>query len=39
MSFAWLDDVVLAEALLQARTHLAPEEAWVAAISRAYAVV
>ena len=37
MSFAWLDYLVLAEALLQARTTLAPEEACCrAAISRAY---
>ena len=40
MSCAWLDDVLLAEALLQARTTFAPEEACCrAAISRAsYAV-
>jgi hypothetical protein len=37
MSFAWLDYLMLAEALLQARTSLAPEEACCrAAISRAY---
>ena len=40
MSFAWLDYLVLAEALLQARTTLAPEEACCrAAISRAYYAV
>ena len=40
MSFAWLDYLVLAEALLQAHTTLAPEEAcWRAAISRAYYAV
>jgi hypothetical protein len=40
MSFAWLDYVALAEALLQARTTLAPEEACCrAAISRAYYAV
>jgi len=40
MSFAWLDYLALAEALLQGRTTLAPEEACCrAAISRAsYAV-
>ena len=37
MSFIWLDYLVLAEALPQARTSLAPEEACcLAAISRAY---
>ena len=40
MSFAWLDYLALAEALLQARTTLAPEEACCrAAISRAYYAV
>jgi uncharacterized protein (UPF0332 family) len=40
MSFAWLDYLTLAEALLQARTTLAPEEACCrAAISRAYYAV
>ena len=40
MSFVWLDYLVLAEALLQARTTLAPEEACCrAAISRAYYAV
>jgi uncharacterized protein (UPF0332 family) len=40
MSFAWLDYLVLAEALLQARTTFAPEEACCrAAISRAYYAV
>ena len=40
MSFPWLDYLVLAEALLQARTTLAPEEACCrAAISRAYYAV
>ena len=40
MSFAWLDYVVLAEALLQARTNFAPEEACCrAAISRTYSAV
>ena len=40
MSFAWLDSLVLTEALLQARTTLAPEEACCrAAISRAYYAV
>src|SRR6266851_4687630 len=40
MSFAWLDYLVLAEALLQASTTLAPEEACCrAAISRAYYAV
>ena len=40
MSFAWLDYLVLAEALLQARTTLASEEACCrAAISRAYYAV
>jgi len=40
MSFAWLDYLALAEALLQARTTLAPEEACCrAAISRAYDAV
>ncbi len=40
MSFAWLDSVVLAEALLQARTTFAPEEACGrAASSRAYYAV
>jgi hypothetical protein len=40
MSFAWLDYLELAEALLQARTTLAPEEACCrAAISRAYYAV
>ena len=40
MSFAWLDYLVLAEALLQARTTLAPEEACCrAAVSRAYYAV
>jgi hypothetical protein len=40
MSFAWADYVVLAEALLQARTTFAPEEACCrAAISRAYYAV
>src|SRR5882724_11365786 len=37
MSFPWLEYLVLAEALLQARTTLAPEEACCrAAVSRAY---
>jgi uncharacterized protein (UPF0332 family) len=40
MSFAWLEYLVLAEALLQASTTLAPEEACCrAAISRAYYAV
>ena len=40
MSFAWLDSLTLAEALLQARTTVAPEEACCrAAISRAYYAV
>ena len=40
MSFAWLDYLVLAEALLQARTTVAPEEACCrAAVSRAYYAV
>ena len=40
MSFAWLDYLTLAEALLQARTTFAPEEACCrAAISRAYYAV
>ena len=40
MSFVWLDYLVLAEALLQAHTTLAPEEACCrAAISRAYYAV
>ena len=40
MSFAWLDYLALAEALVQARTTLAPEEACCrAAISRAYYAV
>jgi hypothetical protein len=40
MSFIWLDYLVLAEALPQARTSLAPEEACcLAAISRAYYAV
>ena len=40
MSFAWLDYLGLAEALLQARTTFAPEEACCrAAISRAYYAV
>ncbi len=40
MSFAWLDYLALAEALLQVRTTLAPEEACCrAAISRAYYAV
>ena len=40
MSFAWLDYLVLAEALLQASTTLAPEEACCrAAISRPYYAV
>jgi hypothetical protein len=40
MSFAWLDYLALAEALLQGRTTLAPEEACCrAAISRAYYAV
>jgi len=40
MSFAWLDYLALAAALLQARTTLAPEEACCrAAISRAYYAV
>ncbi len=40
MSFAWLDYLTLAEALLQTRTTLAPEEACCrAAISRAYYAV
>ena len=40
MSFAWLDYLMLAEALLQARTTLAPEEACCrAASSRAYYAV
>lgn len=40
MSFAWLDSVTLAEALLQARTTLVPEEACChAAISRVYYAV
>jgi uncharacterized protein (UPF0332 family) len=40
MNFAWLDYLVLAEALLQAHTTLAPEEACCrAAISRAYYAV
>lgn len=40
MNFAWLDYLVLAEALLQARTTFAPEEACCrAAISRAYYAV
>ena len=40
MSFAWLDSLVLAEALLQARTTVAPEEACCrAAVSRAYYAV
>jgi len=37
MSFAWEDYLVLAEALVQARTTLASEEACCrAAVSRAY---
>lgn len=37
MSFPWLENLVLAEALLQTRTTLAPEEACCrAAVSRAY---
>jgi uncharacterized protein (UPF0332 family) len=40
MSFAWLDYLALAEARLQARTTLAPEEACCrAAVSRAYYAV
>ena len=40
MSFAWLDSLVLAEALQQARTTFAPEEACGrTAISRAYYAV
>jgi len=40
MSFAWIDYLVLAEALLQVRMTLAPEEACGrAAISRAYYAV
>jgi uncharacterized protein (UPF0332 family) len=40
MSFAWQDYLTLAEALLQARTTLAPEEACCrTAISRAYYAV
>jgi uncharacterized protein (UPF0332 family) len=40
MSFAWFDHFALAEALLQGRTTLAPEEACCrAAISRAYYAV
>jgi hypothetical protein len=40
MSFPWLDYLVLAEALLQVRTTLAPEEACCrAAVSRAYYAV
>lgn len=40
MSFDWLDYVTLAEALVQARTTFAPEEACCrAAISRAYYAV
>ena len=40
MSFAWSDYLALAEALLQARTTFAPEEACCrAAISRAYYAV
>jgi hypothetical protein len=40
MSFAWLDYLALAEALLQGRTTLAPEEACCrAAVSRAYYAV
>ena len=40
MSFAWLEYLVLAEALLQAPAILAPEEAcYRAAISRAYYAV
>jgi hypothetical protein len=40
MSFEWLDYLVVAEALLQARTTFAPEEACCrAAISRAYYAV
>jgi len=40
MSFAWIEYLVLAEALLQARTTFAPEEACCrAAISRAYYAV
>lgn len=40
MSFAWQDYLALAEALVQARTTLAPEEACCrAAVSRAYYAV
>ena len=40
MSFDWRESLVLAEALLQARTRLAPEEACGrAAVSRAYSAV
>jgi hypothetical protein len=40
MSFGWLDYLTLAEALVQARTTFAPEEACCrAAISRAYYAV
>jgi hypothetical protein len=40
MSFAWSDYLTLAEALLQGRATLAPEEACCrAAISRAYYAV